>query len=72
LSLTTYTKVVVGSTPHPMEADHWIQFIEICTSGGQLLRQFLKPGDAPEAVFAFEGDVLAAREHCNKHGLWKS
>ena len=65
-------KVVVGSTPHPMADDHWIQFIEIGTSNGQLLRQFLNPGDAPEAVFKFDGDVCCVREHCNKHGLWKS
>ncbi|MHC4561751.1 MAG: desulfoferrodoxin family protein [Planctomycetota bacterium] len=63
-------KVVVGSTPHPMEADHWIQFIEVRTSDGQLLRQYLDPGDAPEAAFTFEGDIIATREHCNKHGLW--
>ena len=65
-------KVVVGSTPHPMADDHWIQFIEVGTSTGQLLRQFLNPGDAPEAVFKFNGDVCCVREHCNKHGLWKS
>ncbi len=65
-------KVVVGSTLHPMEDDHWIQFIELCTDKGQLLRQFLSPGNAPEAVFKFDGGVCCVREHCNKHGLWKS
>jgi len=65
-------KVVVGSTPHPMADDHWIQFIELGTSNGQLLRQYLSPGGAPEAVFKFDGDVVCVREHCNKHGLWKS
>ena len=63
-------KVVVGSTPHPMADDHWIQFVELCTDKGQLLRQFLSPGDAPEAVFKFDGEVMGVREHCNKHGLW--
>jgi len=40
-------RVVVGSTPHPMEPEHWIQFIEV-QSGGKLCRQYLQPGDAPE------------------------
>ncbi len=64
-------KVTVGSTPHPMEEDHWIQFIEVC-SAGKLYRQYLKPGDPPEAFFPIDADGLVAREHCNKHGLWKN
>lgn len=65
-------KVVVGSVPHPMEEKHFIEWIEIQV-GNQVLRQYLKPGDAPEAFFAgVKGDVIAAREYCNVHGLWKS
>ena len=63
-------KVKVGSVPHPMEEKHWIEWVEII-SGGKAYRQFLKPGDAPEAVFPAEGD-FTAREYCNLHGLWKS
>jgi superoxide reductase len=63
-------KVKVGSVPHPMEEKHWIEWVEII-SGGKAYRQFLKPGDAPEAVFPVEGD-FTAREYCNLHGLWKS
>lgn len=66
-------KVKVGSVPHPMEEDHWIQWIELHSEcGSVVLRKFLNPGDAPEAVFKTDlsGDV-SAREHCNKHGLWK-
>jgi len=63
--------VKVGSVPHPMEEKHWIQWIELL-SGGRAYRRFLKPGDAPEAVFAVEhSDDVTAREHCNVHGLWR-
>ncbi|MHC4715530.1 MAG: desulfoferrodoxin [Planctomycetota bacterium] len=63
-------RVVVGSTPHPMTAEHWIQWIELLADG-KAYRQFLTPGDEPEAVFAIEAEVVSAREHCNVHGLWK-
>ncbi|HET6427113.1 MAG TPA: desulfoferrodoxin [Phycisphaerae bacterium] len=63
-------KVKVGCTPHPMTEEHWIQWIELLVDG-KAYRQFLDPGDAPEAFFAVEGDNVSAREHCNIHGLWK-
>lgn len=63
--------VKVGSTPHPMEEEHFIELIEII-QGDLICRKFLKPGVAAEATFkAPEGDVKA-REYCNKHGLWKN
>ena len=64
--------VKVGSAVHPMEADHYIQWIEIETAKG-VQRRYLKPGEAPEAVFALAGEkLIAAYEYCNKHGLWKA
>ena len=63
-------KVKVGSVAHPMEEKHYIEWIELLADG-KAYRQFLEPGDAPEAVFAVEGDGLSARELCNLHGLWK-
>lgn len=63
--------VKVGSVPHPMEADHWIQFIEVFTKNGLILRKDLNPGDKPEAEFNIpKNDVSLVREFCNKHGLW--
>ncbi|MBQ3670522.1 MAG: desulfoferrodoxin [Treponema sp.] len=65
-------KVKVGSAAHPMEADHYIQWILLETSKG-VQQKVLKPGDAPEAVFALSDKTLvAAYEYCNKHGLWKA
>jgi superoxide reductase len=64
-------KVKVGSVPHPMEENHYIQWIELIVDGISL-RKFLKPGDKPEAEFGISGEKLTAREYCNLHGLWKS
>ncbi len=63
-------KVTVGSTAHPMTEEHHIEWIELL-AGGKAYRQFLDPGDAPEAQFSVEADSVTAREHCNLHGLWK-
>ena len=65
--------VKVGSAPHPMLAEHYIQWIYLQTkNGGQF--HYFAPGDAPEATFALaEGDAaVAAYEYCNLHGLWKA
>jgi len=64
-------KVKVGSVAHPMDAKHWIEWIEVIADG-KSCRQFLEPGQAPEAVFAVTAERIAAREYCNLHGLWKA
>ncbi len=64
-------KVKVGSAPHPMEEKHYIEWIEVLADG-QAYRQFLNPGDAPEAEFAIQAENVTARAYCNIHGLWKS
>ncbi len=63
-------KVKVGSVAHPMEAKHYIEWIEL-VADGKAYRQFLEPGMSPEAVFEVEADSVSAREYCNIHGLWK-
>jgi len=64
-------RVQVGSTPHPMEKEHWIEWIEVIADG-RSCRRFLNPGDPPEAVFATESRELTVRASCNLHGLWKA
>ena len=64
-------KVRVGSVAHPMEAKHYIEWIEILADG-KAYRKFLNPGDAPEAVFMIDAAKVTAREYCNLHGLWKA
>ena len=67
-------KVKVGSIPHPMEENHFIEWIEI-TADGRVYRKMLKPGDKPEAEFEIDLDdinVIGSREYCSIHGLWKA
>jgi superoxide reductase len=64
-------KVKVGSVGHPMEEQHYIEWIEI-VADGRIYREFLKPGDSPEAVFEIDADSVHAREYCSIHGLWKN
>ena len=64
-------KVKVGSVAHPMEEKHYIEFVEIIADG-KVYRQYLNPGDTPEAFFAIAADQVTAREYCNLHGLWKA
>ena len=63
--------VKVGSVAHPMEADHYIEWIEVI-NGERVCRCFLKPGEKPEAAFDSAEPGATAREYCNKHGLWKA
>lgn len=63
-------KVKVGSVAHPMEAKHYIEWIELLADG-KAYRQFLDPGMPPEATFLIKAASVSAREHCNIHGLWK-
>lgn len=64
-------KVKVGEVAHPMEEKHWIEWVEIIADG-KTYRQYLNPGDTPEATFNVTSDRITAREYCNIHGLWKA
>jgi superoxide reductase len=64
-------KVKVGSVAHPMEEKHYIEWVEVIDAQGKAYRQFLEPGQAPEATFCVKGGAVTAREYCNIHGLWK-
>ena len=74
--------VKVGSVPHPMLDNHYIEFIQLLQRDRVLETKRLYPGDAPEAEFKFSesllpftkgeaGRGLTARAYCNLHGLWK-
>jgi superoxide reductase len=62
-------QVTVGSVEHPMQDDHYIEWIEV-SADGKTYRQYLNPGDKPQAVFPIEAEEVTAREVCNLHGLW--
>jgi len=68
-----YLVKVGENQEHPMLDAHFIVWIELMTDRATY-RRFLLPGDKPEALFKVPpGEkVVAAREYCNLHGLWKS
>lgn len=67
----TGIRVKVGSVPHPIEENHYIEWIEIIADD-RICRMFLDPSDEPEAKFEIKAGRIQAREYCNVHGLWKS
>lgn len=62
--------VTVGAAPHPMLAEHHIEWIALATEDSVEIK-YLKPGEAPKAEFAgaAAGTVYA---YCNLHGLWRA
>ena len=64
-------KVTVGEVLHPMEPEHYIEWIYLETNKG-IKRVNLKPGEEPIANFSLiEGETVAsAYAYCNLHGLW--
>jgi len=63
--------VKVGSTPHPMEEKHYIEWIEV-DKEKNMCREFLTPGDVPEALFPLSTGGMTVRAYCNVHGLWEA
>ncbi len=63
--------VKVGDVDHPMQEDHFIEWIEL-TTGNEVYRKYLKAGEAPTATFRTDATDAYARAYCNLHGLWKS
>lgn len=64
-------KIKTGSIPHPMEENHYIEWIEI-VADGRSYTKFLNPGDKTEAEFEIKAEKIEVRAYCNVHGLWKS
>lgn len=61
--------VKVGEKPHPMQSDHYIEWIEaICK--GKVCRRYLRPEETPQVAFDVSAKGLQVRAYCNKHGLW--
>jgi len=63
--------IKVGSVAHPMEENHYIEWIELVTDEKSYMR-FLKPGQEPTARFCKKADGFTIRVYCNVHRLWKS
>ncbi len=70
---STTVMVTVGGTPHPMEKDHYIEWIALQSSTGFQIH-YLKPGELPCYEFQKQKNVMpiAVFAYCNLHGLWKT
>ena len=68
-ALPSLITVVVGEVIHPMEKDHYIEFICYEYENGFDVKR-LNPGYEPKASFTYKGKGTIY-EYCNKHGLWK-
>ena len=68
---TREIEVKVGSVDHPMNPEHFIQWIYLVTNKNNYSRR-LTPGEAPVAKFNLSEDemMIRAYEYCNLHGLW--
>ena len=64
-------KVVVGEVPHPMETEHFIEWVEI-VQDGRVQIKYLQPGEKPEAIFQCGSGMVFVRAYCNVHGLWRA
>lgn len=63
--------VQVGSIPHPMTEEHYIQFIEVISDNMKsLCIKFLTPNDEPVKNLHCLKDAKSSLEYCNIHGLW--
>lgn len=68
----TGIKVKIGSVQHPMEENHYIEWIEVITED-RVYKRFLNPGNEAEAEFNIKmEEIKEVRAYCNIHGLWKS
>lgn len=64
-------EVQVGAVLHPMEENHFIEWIALETKNSNQIK-FFKPQESPKATFAITNDdeVLNAYTYCNLHGFW--
>jgi len=63
--------VDVGSLTHPMEPEHYIEWVML-VDGDKTQLVALHPADKPQATFTADSDNLVAYAYCNIHGLWVS
>lgn len=64
--------VSIGTVPHPMAEEHWIQWVTLETDQGIYI-QNLSPGDPPEITFFLNPGESphVVSVYCNIHGLWE-
>lgn len=66
-------EVKVGSIPHPMTEEHYIQFIAVKTTDKVHICE-LSPLSPPEATFVLSNNekIENVFAYCNLHSLWQA
>ena len=65
-----FVNVTIGSVEHPMEQEHFINFIVVQTQENYIIST-LRPQQKPQTkVYVGNSKVVAVYEYCNLHGLW--
>lgn len=66
-------EIRVGSTLHPMDDNHYIEFIEVNSPDKKYVkRRYFLPHEQPILKYKCSCDKVEAREYCNVHGLFGS
>ena len=64
-------KIQIGSVPHPMTDEHYIEFIESMSDDKKEVKiKFLNPASEPQIDICENADYTTSIEYCNIHGLW--
>ena len=64
-------KKLVNVIGHPMNEEHFIQFIETFSNDkNELHLKFFKPNETPEMDISFMPNDVISVEYCNIHHLW--
>lgn len=61
--------VKIGEIQHPMEEEHYIEWIEVI-AGKKIHHKFFEPGDVPELELSINYSEIQASTYCNLHSLW--
>ncbi len=61
-------RVKIGEIPHPMEKEHYIQFVAYVSLDKVRIKELFAEQD-PSASFSYEG-AGTVYAYCNLHGLW--
>ncbi len=64
-------EVTVGKINHPMEDEHYIEWITFITNSSTKT-VYLAPGDEPRAIFKVTAQGGTVYAYCNLHGLWQA
>ena len=66
-------KVTVGSTPHPMTEEHYIELIDLIADN-KVYREFLVPGAPAEAIFYVDAETfvpVSGRYYDRAGKIWR-